>query len=609
VRRAVILAVVACTLQWKVTEAADFRAYTHRIGNAEEIHIVLEGKIELGDDQRLSSIIAAQNAKTITDLYVFSPGGVVPAAAALINIVRRKLIHVRAPAILQSGSKELPSLESCTFPDATPGFSRPLQESNCICASACSFIWLAAPRRSGTEVYVHRPHFDPSEYKTLPLEQAQEVFDKATAEITNLLFQLSVPRQIIEKAFSRASLALSKLTAEERQLVGEFSPAIEELLIARCGDSAAAWAQWEYYRQQWESELTGRRDATTLKTLFRALVQATDGRNQHLKCRNEEFLKLQQEAQGPAAAVTPELEPPAVKSPANSCEGLPTEVAGLERCLKPGDTFRDCNDCPEMVVIPAGSFMMGSPTTEPGRLRHEGPQHRRAIEKPIAISKFEITFGEWQACISGQGCAGYHPMDEGWGGDKQPVVNVSWSDASDFVDWLTDTSGVEYRLLSEVEWEYAARGGTTTPYSTGWRIKPDQANFDSKHANRDGPPGNHHEKTLPVGTFNANAFGLYDMHGNVWEWVKDCSEYLRDYQNASSRSSAVTSSNCYNHVIRGGCWNSFPVNLRSAARADAGYGTRNACLGFRIARNLLQFGVPPPSSKDQSRISGEKEFK
>lgn len=321
------------------------------------------------------------------------------------------------------------------------------------------------------------------------------------------------------------------------------------------------------------------------------LFQATDGGNQHLKCRNEEFLKLQQEAQGPTAAVTPELEPPAVKSPSNSCEeGLLTEVAGLERCLKPGDTFRDCVDCPEMVVIPAGSFIMGSPTTDGGRQKHEGPQHRRVIEKPLAVSKFEITFADWQACLSRQGCENYLPRDEGWGGGKRPVVNVSWDDANQFVKWLTKDSGVEYRLLSEAEWEYAARAGTTTAFSTGGVIRPDQANFYTQYtydAYAEGLPATYHDKALPVGMFRPNKFGLYDVHGNAWEWVEDCGDSLFDgYQNASEKGAVVTISNCYSRVIRGGCWNSFPVNLRSTARDTAAHLSRNTSIGFRIARTL-----------------------
>src|SRR5688572_33410 len=144
--------------------------------------------------------------------------------------------------------------------------------------------------------------------------------------------------------------------------------------------------------------------------------------------------------------------------------------------------FRDCDQCPELVVIPAGSFMMGSPASEAQRGYDEGPQHPVTIARPFAAGKFEITFAEWDACVSDRGCVrvdgapGAPDDDEGWGRGRQPAVKIAWSEAKQYVQWLSRKTGKTYRLLSEAEWEYVARAGTTTPFSTGATITPKEAN-------------------------------------------------------------------------------------------------------------------------------------
>ena len=241
------------------------------------------------------------------------------------------------------------------------------------------------------------------------------------------------------------------------------------------------------------------------------------------------------------------------------------------RRLKAGETFRDCTECPQMVVIPAGSFTMGSPASEEGRDDDEGPQRRVTIAKPFAVGRFEVTFDEWDACVADGGCGGYRPEDEGWGRGRRPVINVSWHDAKAYLKWLSGKTGKDYRLLSEAEWEYAARAGTTTAYHWGDR-------FDKSKANNNG------SKTVPAGRYGANAFGLYDMHGNVWEWVEDCYHY--SYNGAPVDGTAWTTGRCGNRVLRGGSWDGDPHDLRSALRTGLRPADRVYLIGFRVARSM-----------------------
>ena len=165
-----------------------------------------------------------------------------------------------------------------------------------------------------------------------------------------------------------------------------------------------------------------------------------------------------------------------------------------ERALKPLASFRECaKDCPEMIVMPAGEFMMGSPATEQGRFDHEGPQHKVTIAKPFAVSKFDVTFADWDACVSVGGCL--QVSDCGLGPGTKPVINVSWDDAQQYVAWLSKMTGQPYRLLTEAEWEYAARAGTTTAYSWGDEIGKGNANCNGCGSQWD------NQQTSPVGSF------------------------------------------------------------------------------------------------------------
>ena len=239
-----------------------------------------------------------------------------------------------------------------------------------------------------------------------------------------------------------------------------------------------------------------------------------------------------------------------------------------------------------MAVVPPGSCPMGSPESEEGREDGEGPRHEVRIEKAFAVGIYAVTFAEWDACAAAGGCGGYRPHDEGWGRGRRPVINVSWDDAQSYVSWLRRKTGKQYRLLSEAEWEYAARAGTTTRFSFGDALSPSEANYG-------GTVG----RTQPAGSYAANGFGLYDMHGNVWEWVQD--RWNKNYEGAPNDGTAWETQNIVERmqerrhggrrVLRGGSWSNDPVSLRSAARAKLVAGFRGVS-GFRVARELTHGG-------------------
>jgi formylglycine-generating enzyme required for sulfatase activity len=244
----------------------------------------------------------------------------------------------------------------------------------------------------------------------------------------------------------------------------------------------------------------------------------------------------------------------------------------------------DDPETPEMMVVPAGSFIMGSPPDELGRKPSEGPQHRVEIRHGFAFSRDLVTFNEWDACASEGGCRQYFPSDEHWGRGKKPVINVSWNDAQDYIAWLNAKTGRRYRLPTEAEWEYAARAGTYTPYYQGYTLTTDQANYDGVDYPGDGSSGIYRQTTTPVGSFAPNGFGLTDMEGNVWEWTEDC--WNGDYRGAPSDDSARTSGDCNRRVVRAGAFNNTPAYARSAFRFWQVGQLRSAFVGFRLVRDL-----------------------
>ena len=241
----------------------------------------------------------------------------------------------------------------------------------------------------------------------------------------------------------------------------------------------------------------------------------------------------------------------------------------------PGTVFRDCPTCPEMVVIPAGRFRMGCVSGRDCQ-DDERPVHEVQVSS-FALGVYEVTFEEYELFVRATGRD--RPDDRGWGRGGRPVIYVSWEDAQAYAAWLSDETGEAYRLPSESEWEYAARAGSTTRYWWGQDIGRNRANCRDCGSRWDG------DETAPAGSFAANAWGLHDMHGNVWEWVEDC--WHENYARAPRDGSAWTrGGNCGRRVLRGGSWFGVPAILRSALRNLNDAGARLGSFGFRVSRTL-----------------------
>ena len=245
----------------------------------------------------------------------------------------------------------------------------------------------------------------------------------------------------------------------------------------------------------------------------------------------------------------------------------------------PGKVFRDCQSCPEMVVVPGGSFRMGDLSGV--RDRYAVPVHSVKIPNSFAVGKYEITFDEWQACRS-EGICRHNPDDRKWGRGRRPVTDVSWLDAKAYVYWLSRKTGKTYRLLSEAEWEYMARAGSVTRYPWGNEIGQNRANCAgcgsiwSK------------KNTAPVGQFEPNSFGIHDTVGNVWEWVEDCWYKNHEGAPADSRPRLGKAPICKKRVLRGGSWYLDGWYARSAVRDWNKTNIRSGNFGFRVARDLGQ---------------------
>ncbi|MCF8507079.1 MAG: formylglycine-generating enzyme family protein, partial [Caulobacter sp.] len=258
-------------------------------------------------------------------------------------------------------------------------------------------------------------------------------------------------------------------------------------------------------------------------------------------------------------------------------------VAGVYPQVK--SVFKDCETCPEMVVVGPGTYARGSPTTEKERWKDEEPVRDVRIGYSFAVGVYEVTFAEWQSCVAGWGCAGNKkPRSRSFGEGRRPVIDVSWKDAQEYVAWLRETTGQGYRLLSEAEWEYVARAGTATPFWSGSTITTAQANHIGSTYGEGGKL-DWRAQAVEVGSLrNPNPWGLHDVHGNVYEWVEDC--YADTYAKAPDDGRAYTSMSCDRAVIRGGAWSSHSRTVRSASRVGYPPGERDDSLGFRVARTI-----------------------
>lgn len=272
--------------------------------------------------------------------------------------------------------------------------------------------------------------------------------------------------------------------------------------------------------------------------------------------------------------------------------------------LSSGEVFRDCTNCPDMIVVPAGTFMMGTPDDEASRNDDEY-LHEVTIARPFAMSRTEITWIQWEACVRDGACDGEavdnalrldmegnpNPEFKDWGRGNRPVVGVNWYDAQHYVGWLNRKTGNDdaYRLVTDAEWEYTARAGTTTVYPWGNKIDHNFGNFGQGEGGLGGMAEGRDvwvDETAPVASFPPNGFGLYDMHGNAFEWIEDC--YLVDLRNGPGDGSANYDGNCSSRMFRSGSFVSNPYMHRSGNRIP-GYPpmTRGRnYLGIRVAKTL-----------------------
>jgi formylglycine-generating enzyme required for sulfatase activity len=290
--------------------------------------------------------------------------------------------------------------------------------------------------------------------------------------------------------------------------------------------------------------------------------------------------------------------PTAVKLGLSDVRCLPlnsisVSVADDHRCIvvgRKGDWFKDCPSCPDMVVMPAGRFILGSPADEPERSAGREDQVSVTISKPFAVGRFAVTRGEFAAFVAATGHKTDGDCDWRSPGflqtDRHPVVCVNWNDAKAYVAWLSSQTGKSYRLLSESEREYVTRAGTTTPLWWGSLLSPAQANYigTAEPYKGRGSKGESRRATVPVDTFAANPWGLFNVHGNVWEWTEDC----WNEKNAGNPAdgSAWTAGDCGWRVVRGGSLSMHPRFLRSSNRFRRPPDYRIIDGGFRVARTL-----------------------
>jgi formylglycine-generating enzyme required for sulfatase activity len=289
--------------------------------------------------------------------------------------------------------------------------------------------------------------------------------------------------------------------------------------------------------------------------------------------------QAQRAKSAPAAQRQAPEAPPQQFIPSKGVEPLTPE---REQSLKPRDSFKECDVCPEMVVIPKGSFTMGTPADEPYRIKGEDPQHRVTIAKPLAVGRFSISFDEWDACLADGGCNGIKGDDRQFGRGRLPAHGITFEAAKSYLAWLSRKVGRTYRLPSESEREYFARAGTTTPFWFGKTISSDNANYDARNNYPGGPYGKESLGPKPVDSYLPNKFGLYQVTGNAEEWTEDC--YNKRYtEDTPTDGSPWLEGDCSKRMARGGGWVGMALTQRSGYRSE----TRVVSgISFRVVRTL-----------------------
>ena len=276
---------------------------------------------------------------------------------------------------------------------------------------------------------------------------------------------------------------------------------------------------------------------------------------------------------------TPPVRAPRQFFPEQRIQPLTPEI---EQALLPKDSFRECDVCPEMVVVPKGSFMMGTPIAEVDRAKGEDPLHRVSFAKPFAVGRFTISFDDWDACLADGGCGGIKGDDRGFGRGRLPAQGINFEAAKSYLAWLSKKVGRTYRLLSESEREYFARAGTTTSFWFGNTISAQDANYRASTPYGGGPRGEDSKGPVVVDSYAPNPFGIYQVHGNVWEWTEDC--YNKRYTEDTPVDGAPwLEGDCGKRMLRGGTWDWSADVSRSGARDDS-Y-TRGG-KSFRVVRTL-----------------------
>ncbi|MFS2027701.1 bifunctional serine/threonine-protein kinase/formylglycine-generating enzyme family protein [Massilia sp. CT11-137] len=416
--------------------------------------------------------------------------------------------------------------------------------------------------------------------------------------VTDLLARLQAA-PVVDGAAQAAADAIDRERAARELAARKLAQAQAEA-AAKAQLDRQRRAQERAAKQAAEAARAARKEALRQQLLERRAAEAEKARLE----REEAQRKLVQ-AKAAAAYIADQkrarLEE-AARAQAVLTQLMPTPaspVADTEGVLRDRFLGGDARG-PELVLLPTGRFQMGSPEHErkvameagsqPGWLARELPQHWVGIEKPIAMGRYPVTVGEWRVFVAS---SGWRPSGEtDWDApgfaqtDRHPVVGVNWFDAIRYVRWLSEATGKSYRLPSEAEWEYACRAGTKTAFSFGDRITTDQANYDGNFTYNGGPRGEYRRGTTPVGMFPANPWGLFDMHGNVWEWVQDVVH--DNYDGAPLDGSAwEEGGDQARRILRGGSWLYNPRYLRAALRNGFSAALSNDIVGFRIVRDLM----------------------